>query len=126
MHDHDGYLRAAGGQQDAVTVHSDIGSAMHARSAVIEVSSDRVDEVSRAMQEELIPRYQEADGYEGFVLMANRQSGKVLGISFWETESDLEASDDLGADARQRLADAGGGAQPGPREVWEVLVDDEA
>jgi heme-degrading monooxygenase HmoA len=98
---------------------------MHARSAVIEVSTDRIDAVSRAMQEELIPRYQEADGYEGFVLVANRESGKVLGISFWETKSDLEAADALGAEARQRLADAGGGAQPGAREVWEVLVDDE-
>ena len=99
---------------------------MYARSAVIEVSGDRIDEVSRAMQEELLPRYQDADGYEGFVLAANRAAGKVMGISFWETESDLEAADDLGAQARQRLAEAGGGASPGQREVWEVLLDDEA
>ncbi|HEV3229032.1 MAG TPA: antibiotic biosynthesis monooxygenase [Solirubrobacteraceae bacterium] len=98
---------------------------MPARSAVLQVSPDRVDAVTRAMQEELIPRYQDQDGYEGFVLLANRETGKVLGVSFWESESDLEASDDLGADARQRLAEVGGEADTPVRETWEVVVDDE-
>jgi heme-degrading monooxygenase HmoA len=98
---------------------------MPARSALLQVSPDRVDDVTRAMKEELIPRYHEQDGYEGFILLANRETGQVLGVSFWESQSDLEASDNLGADARQRLAEVGGGGAPPTREMWEVVVDDE-
>jgi heme-degrading monooxygenase HmoA len=98
---------------------------MPARSAVLSVSPDRVDAVTRVMQDELIPRYQDQDGYEGFVLLANREAGRVLGVSFWETESDLLASDNLGAEARARLSEVGGSDETPVRETWEVVVDDE-
>jgi len=35
-------------------------------------------------------------GYKGFTMLANRHSGKVIGVSFRQQEDDLRASDELG------------------------------
>ena len=97
---------------------------MHARTGTLQVSADRVDDVVRQLQEEQIPRYREQQGYKGFTVLADRGSGKVIGISFWESEGDLQASDDLGREARAAASEAGQAS--GEPEVgrFEVLLDD--
>jgi len=45
------------------------------------------------------------------------------GVSFWESEDGVNASGDLGAEARQALAETAGASSQSP-EVWEVAVDD--
>jgi heme-degrading monooxygenase HmoA len=34
------------------------------------------------------------DGFNGFTLIADRSSGKVIGVSFWESEEAMQASED--------------------------------
>ena len=97
---------------------------MYARSGLVEVSPSRVDDAVRALADEQIPRYRELQGYRGITVLADRHSGKILGISFWESEADIAASDALGEEARTRVRDAGGGSGEPVREVWEVLLDD--
>jgi heme-degrading monooxygenase HmoA len=97
---------------------------MHARSAVIDMSIDKLDDAVRFWQDEQIPKYREQPGYQGFTLLVNRQSGKALGVSFWESEDALRTSDELGKRARAGLAQAGDGREQ-PREDWEVAIDDE-
>src|SRR4051812_29326332 len=72
------------------------GAQMHARSGAFRLSSEKVDEAISAFEEEQLPRYKEQDGYKGFTLLADKDSGEVLGISFWESEDALKASDELG------------------------------
>lgn len=97
---------------------------MHARSAVVEMSADKVDAAIRQFEDELLPRYREISGYKGFTLLVDREGGKALGVSFWESADGIEASDALGTQARSQLAETGGGSAQ-PREVWEVVVDDQ-
>lgn len=97
----------------------------HARSGSFQLSPDRVDDAIKAFASDQLPRYREQSGYKGFSLLVNRQSGKLLGVSFWKSEDDLEASDELGAEAREGLQHAGGGSGDIVREDWEVAVDDE-
>ena len=97
---------------------------MHARSAVIEMSPDKVDDAVRFWKDEQIPKYREQQGYKGFTLLVNRDSGKALGVSFWESEDALRASDELGQQARAGLAETSSGTEQ-PRENWEVVVDDQ-
>lgn len=98
---------------------------MHARSAVIEMTPDKIDAAISQFEDELLPRYREISGYKGFTMLVNRESGKVFGVSFWEGKDGVQASDDLGAEARKGLADTGGGSAQ-PREVWEVAIDDQS
>lgn len=97
---------------------------MHARSAVIEMSPDKIDDAVKFWNDEQIPKYRRQDGYKGFTLLVNRESGKALGVSFWESEDALLASDELGKQARAGLAETSSGSEQ-PRENWEVVVDDQ-
>src|SRR2546421_10492694 len=97
---------------------------MHARTGTIHASPDKIDDVLRQVEQETVPRYRDQSGYKGFTLLADRQSGKMIGVSFWESESDLEASDELGKQARESAAQTGEGSGDTVREVFEVLFDD--
>ena len=97
---------------------------MHARTGSLQVSPDRLDEVVSTFENEQIPRYREQDGYKGFTVLANRQSGRVMGVSFWESDEALQATEDLGAEARESIRQTGGGEGEIVREDWEVLFDD--
>lgn len=99
---------------------------MHARTGTIQVSPDTIDEAVRRLEEDQLPRYREMQGYKGFTAMADRQSGKVIGISFWESEADREASEQLGAEAREQIASTGGSGSEPVAERFEVLLDDMA
>jgi len=97
---------------------------MHARSGAFQLSPERLDEAIQAFREEYLPRYKEQDGYKGFTLLANRETGQVLGVSFWESASGLRASDELGRQARDDLQQRGEGRGQIERVDWEVVLDD--
>jgi heme-degrading monooxygenase HmoA len=97
---------------------------MHARSGVIEVSADRIDDALEAFKSEQLPRYRDQSGYKGFTMLADRDNGKILGVSFWESADDLRASDELGQEARENIRERGGAQAEAVREEWEVVIDD--
>jgi heme-degrading monooxygenase HmoA len=98
---------------------------MHARTGTLQVSPDKVDAVTDAIKERVNSDYPAQQGYKGFTLLADRGSGKLIGISFWESEGDLEASDELGARARSDAAESGEASSEPVREVFEVVLDDQ-
>ena len=97
---------------------------MHARTGILQISPDRIDDAVGKLEAEQLPRYREQQGYKGFTVLADRHSGKVIGISFWESEADLQASEELGRQARANMAEAGQASDEPVREAFEVLVDD--
>jgi heme-degrading monooxygenase HmoA len=99
---------------------------MHARSGRLQVSADLVDEVVGILTAEQLPRYRGQQGYKGFTVLANRESGEVIGVSFWESEADLEAAEELGEQARSAAAEAGHAGAQAVTERWEVVLDDTA
>jgi heme-degrading monooxygenase HmoA len=97
---------------------------MHARTGRLQVSPDRIDDVVSQLQSQQIPTYRQQQGYKGFTVLGDRQSGEVIGITFWESEDALEATEDLAEQARSQAAETGqAGAEP-VAERWEVLLDD--
>jgi heme-degrading monooxygenase HmoA len=96
---------------------------MHARSGLLQVSPDQVDAAVAALKKQM-PHYHEAKGFRGFTAMADRQTGRLLGISFWDTEADRDASEDLGAQARNSIQEVGPGDVEPVRETWEVVLEE--
>jgi len=47
----------------------------------------------------------------------------VIGISVWDSEPDLKASDELGREAREQLQERGRGQGDVERVDWEVVLD---
>jgi heme-degrading monooxygenase HmoA len=99
---------------------------MHARSGAFRLSTDKVDDAISTFESEQLPRYKEQDGYKGFTLLADRDSGEVLGISFWESEDAMSASDELGKQAREEIKERGEAEADPESKHWEVVVDDTA
>ena len=55
---------------------------------------DQIDDGLRYAQENIVPSLQEVEGFEGVYLLVDRQSGKVLTITLWESEEALRASEE--------------------------------
>jgi heme-degrading monooxygenase HmoA len=94
---------------------------MHARVSTIEGTPDRMDDATRHLQEQTLPELRQMDGFKGFVALGDRQSGKVLGVAFWENEEALRATEVEVSGVRSGAAEAAGGTVAGV-ERYEVLA----
>ena len=94
---------------------------MHARLTTIEGLPDRMDDATRHFQEQTLAQLRQMGGFEGFVALADRQSGKLLGVAFWENEEALRATEEAVSGVRSGVAEAAGGTVAGV-EQYEVVV----
>ena len=97
---------------------------MHARVSYIDAdSADRIDAVIEQVESDILPKLKEQDGFKGFTVLADRESGRLIGLSYWESEDALKASEEVANQTRSEAADTAG--SPEPRvERYEVAVDD--
>jgi hypothetical protein len=93
---------------------------MHARVSIFEGPPDMIDEGLRHAREVILPQAKEMDpGFKGIIALTDRQSGKLLGITFWESEEAMRASEEAANRLREESAEAGGGTVAGV-ERYEV------
>jgi heme-degrading monooxygenase HmoA len=78
---------------------------MHARMTTMEGSSERLTEGLREIREDILPQLQQQDGFKGFVVFDNRQSGELIGFSLWESEQAMQASEEVGESTRREAAE---------------------
>ena len=94
---------------------------MYARVTTLEGTPDKMDDVSRHIQEQTLPQLRQMDGFKGFAALADRHSGKLLGVAFWENEEALRATEEAVSSVRSGAAEAAGGTVAGV-EQYEVFV----
>ncbi len=96
---------------------------MYARVNTIEGSPDRMDDATTHIQEHTMPQLRQMEGFKGFVALGDRQSGKVLGVAFWESEEALKATEEALSSVRSGAAEAAGGTLTSV-ERYEVLFNE--
>ena len=94
---------------------------MHARLTTIEGVPDKMDDATRHVREQTLSQLQQMDGFKGFVALADSQSGKLLGLAFWDSEEALRATEVAVSSVRSGAAEAAGGTVAGV-EQYEVFV----
>ena len=94
---------------------------MHARVPTLEGPPERMDDATRYVREQVLPQLQQLDGFRGFVALANRQNGKLLGVAFWESEEALRATEEAASRIRGGVAEDTGGTVANV-EQYEVIV----
>ena len=94
---------------------------MHARVTTLEAPSDKIDDATRHVREQVLPQLQQMDGFKGFVVLSDRQSGKVRAVAFWESEEALRATEEAVSRMRSGAAEATGGTVASV-EQYEVAV----
>src|SRR5215207_11079842 len=94
---------------------------MYARVTTLEVPPDRMDDATHHVQEQVLPQLSQMEGFKGFIALSSRQSGKLQGVAFWESEEMLRATDEAVVSVREGAAEAAGGTVASVEE-FEVSV----
>jgi heme-degrading monooxygenase HmoA len=84
-------------------------------------TSDELDEATRQARENMLPRTQQLDGFKGAYFLIDRQNGKSLTVTLWESEEAMRASEEATNSLRSELADALGTQMVGV-ERYEVAL----
>ena len=93
---------------------------MYARSATVRGNPQSIDDAIAYLRDEVMPAVQEIDGCVGMSVMCDRDSGRCIATTAWETEEAMHNSEGGLHDMRQRYAQMLGGT-PEVQE-WEIGV----
>jgi heme-degrading monooxygenase HmoA len=81
---------------------------VYARVSALEGPPELIDESLRQAREVVLPQGRLLDGFKGMIALGDRHSGKTLGITFWESEEAMRASEEAANRQRKESAKAGG------------------
>jgi quinol monooxygenase YgiN len=93
---------------------------MYARSTTVRGDPRSLDDAIAYLRDEVMPAAQEMDGCIGLSMMCDRDSGRCIATTAWETEEAMHNSEGRIHEMRQRWAEMMGG-QPDVQE-WEIAV----
>jgi heme-degrading monooxygenase HmoA len=93
---------------------------MFARTTTMQVGPEHVDDLVAIARDELMPMATELEGCVGLSLLVDRDTGRCITTSAWETEEAMRGSADRVRESRDRAAQRFG-ATPDIRE-WEIAV----
>ena len=77
---------------------------MHARMGTFQVPPDAVNEMTRLQREVIVPAAREAAGFKGILSLVNRDSGKVISLTLWDSEEALRSSEERAGAFRAEAA----------------------
>ena len=93
---------------------------MYARSTTIRVQPSSIDAGIAFVRDEVMPAVKAVDGCIGVSLLVNRQSGRCIFTTSWQTEEALRAGLELVQPVRGRSEDLFGGNRTA--EQWEIAT----
>src|SRR3712207_488869 len=96
---------------------------MFARVSTFLGPPDQTSEGIRVAREQILPAARLQDGFVGIYLLYDRESGRSLAITLWETEEDMRASEEAARRARTERAQARGDVIVGG-ERYEVAFQE--
>jgi heme-degrading monooxygenase HmoA len=81
---------------------------MHARVSLYQLAEGGDVEGAVKAFDSSIETVQQMDGHQGLMLLVNRDSGKAITITLWDTEESLQSTSAQADSVRKQAADAGG------------------
>jgi Antibiotic biosynthesis monooxygenase len=93
---------------------------MYARTTTLRGNPQAVDDLIATVRDEVLPGLMQLEGCIGLSLLIDRDAGRAIATSAWETEDAMRASAEQARPLRDRAAQAFGGT-PEVQE-WEIAV----
>jgi heme-degrading monooxygenase HmoA len=93
---------------------------VHARTTSIQAQPSCIDAGIAHVRDEVMPALAAMDGFIGLSLLVDRESGRCIAASAWETEDAERASAERIGPVRQKAAEVFGGTATA--EAWEIGV----
>jgi heme-degrading monooxygenase HmoA len=79
---------------------------MHARMTTLQGNPGEADAAMRQIDDEVIPGIKSQDGFSGLLALLDRDAGKMIAITFWESEEAMRASEEAANRLRESTANA--------------------
>ena len=81
---------------------------MHARVSTFQgpTNPEQIEEGLRYARENILPQARQMDGFKGVIGLLDRQSGKSLTVTLWESEQAMHASEEEANRLRQESTEA--------------------
>lgn len=67
-------------------------------------SDQEIEQILKVMRENVVPAARQMDGYKGVITIGDRDSGKGITMTFWESEDAMKASEEAANRLRQDAA----------------------
>jgi hypothetical protein len=80
-----------------------------ARATFGEAPPERLDQATQEIVEHVLPALRIQDGFNGGMILVERESGKVLGVTLWEGEQAMDTTEEAAHWLRVFSAEAAGG-----------------
>jgi heme-degrading monooxygenase HmoA len=96
---------------------------MYARASTLTLQQGKTDEAFRIFSDSVIPAAKKQQGFKGSLWLKDTNANKVIGITLWETEANLKASETSGYYQEQIAKFATVMAGSSTREVYEAVVN---
>jgi heme-degrading monooxygenase HmoA len=96
---------------------------MFARVSTFQGSADQTAEGIRVAREQILPVARLQDGFKGIFILFDRESGRSLSVTLWESEEDMHASEEAALRVRTESAEAAGEVVVGV-ERYEVVLQE--
>jgi Antibiotic biosynthesis monooxygenase len=90
---------------------------------LLETTPERITDVQRVVRDVVHPAISEESGYVGYIVLGNRETGRALGVTLWESEAARELSDAKARQIRPQVEQATAGTMRSV-EPYEVLFYD--
>jgi hypothetical protein len=89
----------------------------------LEVRPERLEEMNHEGTEHILPALRMQEGFGGGLVLVDRPSGKVIAVTFWESERAMDITEEVAYWLRCFGAEAGGGTLKGV-ERYEVFFSE--
>lgn len=96
---------------------------MVSRVNFLETAPNRIDDVARVVREVVHPGIRAEDGYVGYIVLGDRETGSALGVTLWQSGEAREASDAKARQIRPRVEQETGGTMEAVKK-YDVLFFD--
>ena len=96
---------------------------MYARVTVVQGLPDKIEQGIDSFNSAVLPVAKGVAGYKAALLLADRKTGKAIGITLWESEDARRRGAEAVDAARAATIKALGGSVP-PVEEFEVVASD--
>ena len=95
---------------------------MQARLVTVQVQPGKIDEAISIYRDSVMPAAKQQKGFKGATLLTDRNTGKGVSVTLWETEADMKTTEASGWWQEQIAKFAAVLAMPPVREQFEVSV----
>ena len=94
---------------------------MYARASSMSGDPAKVDEAEKILESTLYAQLEQVDGFKGVVALAQRDTGRSLVVTFWDSEGAMTASEERANQMRSAAATEIGASGAPEIDRYEVI-----